>query len=184
MRAEGLRSQEGTGLLHSVGYYTLNNLPDGDRSIVTGVDGQTEEEPEISAKKTTVMPDEWGDGPDDRIVLTTQPGLRYDLDIITVQAGSRIALTFNNDDDMVHNVVIVEPNSADQVGVAAMNLGLDADALEYVPHMNEVLYHSSMLQPGQVETIYFVAPNTPGEYEFVCTFPGHHISMRGILKVK
>jgi len=85
---------------------------------------------------------------------------------------------------MTHNVVITLPESADMVGEAAMRLGLDADALEYVPRSDEVLYHTSMLQPGQTETIYFVVPDTPGDYDFVCTFPGHHISMRGILRVE
>lgn len=32
VRADGVRSQDGTGLLHPVGYYTLNNLPDGDQT--------------------------------------------------------------------------------------------------------------------------------------------------------
>jgi azurin len=187
IRAEGVMSSDGLSLLHPVGYYTLNNLPEGERSAVaigTGVDAPDDAEAEVSMKKITEMPQDWDDGPDLRIELATEPGLRYDLDEIRVQAGSRIALIFNNDDDMAHNVVIVEPGTADEVGVAAMNLGLDADALEFVPLMDEVLYHTSMLQPGQIETIYFTVPDTPGDYQFVCTFPGHHISMRGILRVE
>lgn len=187
IQVEGIQSADGTGLLHPVGYYTLNNFPEGDRSAVAegvGVDRTADEESGLSMKKITSIPSDWENGPDMTIGLSTEPGLRYDQELITVQAGSRIALTFNNDDDMVHNVVIVEPGTADDVGVAAMNLGLDADALEFVPRMDEVLYHSSMLQPGQTETIYIEVPDTPGDYQFVCTFPGHHISMRGILRVE
>jgi azurin len=187
IRAEGVMSSDGLSLLHPVGYYTLNNLAEGERSAVaigTGVDAPDDAVAEVSMKKITEMPQDWDDGPDLRIDLATEPGLRYDLDEIRVQAGSRIALTFNNDDDMAHNVVIVEPGTANEVGVAAMNLGLDADALEFVPLMDEVLYHTSMLQPGQIETIYFTVPDTPGDYQFVCTFPGHHISMRGNLRVE
>jgi azurin len=186
IRAEGITSAAGSALLHPVGYYTLNNLPDGDRSAVTVGTGvvSPDEAAEVTLKKITEMPEDWVDGPDERIELATEPGLRYDLNEITVQAGSRLALTFNNDDDMAHNVVIVEPGAADEIGVAAMNLGLDADALEFVPIMDEVLYHTSMLQPGQIETIYITVPDIPGDYQFVCTFPGHHISMRGILRVE
>jgi len=187
IRAEGIRSEEGTGILHPVGYYTLNNFPEGDRSAVAegvGVERTEEGASEALAKKVTEMPSDWVDGPDRRISLGTEAGLRFDQGLIRVDAGSRVALTLNNSDDMFHNVVIVEPDAADPVGVAAMNLGLDADALEYVPRMDEVLYHSSMLGPGQTETIYFIVPEEPGDYEFVCTFPGHHISMRGIFRVE
>jgi azurin len=187
IRVDSIQSDEGRSLQHPVGYYTLNNLPEGDRSALaagTGIDGPDAREVEVSAKKITELPDTWSDGPDLNIQLSTEPGLRYNTDLITVRAGSKIALTFNNVDDMIHNVVIVEPGTADDVGIAAMNLGLDADALEYVPPVDEVLYHSSMLQPGQMETIYIEVPETLGDYQFVCTFPGHHISMRGILRVE
>jgi azurin len=81
-------------------------------------------------------------------------------------------------------VVITLPETADEIGRAAMNLGLDAGDLEYVPTSENVLYHTSMLQPGQIETIYIDVPDTPGDYTFVCTFPGHYISMRGTLRVE
>jgi len=186
VRAEGVRSQDGSSLLHSVGYYTLNNLPDGKRStIVTGeTEEEREDEVERNAKKITEIPDEWVDGPDNVVELSTKPGLQYNRDIITVKAGSKIAFTFNNNDDMAHNVVIAEPETADVVGEAAMNLGLGASAMEFVPRMDEVLFHTSMLEPGQIETIYIKVPVTPGDYPFICTFPGHHISMRGVLRVK
>lgn len=98
VRAEGVRSQDGIGLLHPVGYYTLNQLPDGDQTaaVNTGVETVRAQDEKVSAKKITGMPEEWVEGPDDRIELATEPGLRYDLDTITARAGSRIALTFNN----------------------------------------------------------------------------------------
>lgn len=183
---QGVLSANGLNVLHPKGYYTLNNLPEGERSAVgegTGV-YQAEKESGISAKKITDMPSGWENGADVQTELATEPGLKYDREIITVSAGSRVALTFNNDDDMAHNVVITAPESADKVGQAAMNLGLDADDLEYVPRIDEVLYHSSMLEPGQMETIYFEVPEEPGDYQFVCTFPGHYITMRGVLRVQ
>lgn len=183
---QGVLSANGLNVLHPEGYYTLNNLPEGERSAVaegTGVD-QAEEESGMSAKKITEIPSEWDNGADVQIQLATEPGLKYDRETIQVSAGSRVALTFNNDDDMAHNVVITLPESADRVGQEAMNLGLDADDLEYVPRIDEVLYHSSMLEPGQMETIYFEVPEEPGDYQFVCTFPGHYITMRGVLRVQ
>ena len=187
INAENVKSASGTAMLNGVGYYTLNKLPDGERSAVavgTGVIAEEDHDFVPSEKKITERPADWTDGPDARIQLATEPGLLFDRNLIEAEAGSRIALTFTNDDDMAHNVVIVEPGKADEVGEAAMNLGLDADALEFVPRVDDVIYHTSMLEPGQAETIYIVVPDEPGDYEFVCTFPGHHFSMRGILRVR
>jgi len=37
--------------------------------------------------------------------------------------------------------------------------------------------------PGSSDIFYFVAPTKPGNYEYVCTFPAHSDTMRGVLKV-
>jgi len=44
------------------------------------------------------------------------------------------------------------------------------------------LWGSSMLDHGQQSTINFIAPE-PGDYPYLCTFPGHHILMRGMMRV-
>ena len=43
---------------------------------------------------------------------------------------------------------------------------------------------TKLLQPGQNETITFKAPTEPGDYPFLCTFPGHATMMKGVLTVK
>ena len=84
---------------------------------------------------------------------------------------------------MTHNVVITIPNAADEVGDLALKLGLKGSEMNYVPLSSKVLFHTALLEPGTSETIYFIAPSQPGEYMFVCTFPGHASVMRGIIKV-
>jgi hypothetical protein len=32
------------------------------------------------------------------------------------------------------------------------------------------------------ETLQFAVPPKPGDYEYVCIFPGHHLVMRGIMQ--
>lgn len=200
VRLGDLEDESGTPLLHKVGYYTLNEFPEGESldpdewtaAKETEPAGQVSEtvpeQPESESggslpKRMTELPESWGNGPDQTIELGTQPGLEYDLDEIEVVAGSRVALIFNNNDTMQHNVVIVEEGTADDVGNAAMNLGLSGEEMDYVPDMDEVLFYTSLLQPGSAETIYFTAPDTPGTYTYVCTFPGHHFVMRGTLVV-
>lgn len=136
-----------------------------------------------SSKRVTKMPADWGK-PDKSITLSTLPGLKYDQTLLTVSAGSKVKLTFYNNDDMPHNVVFVAPGAADEIGQAALALGLKGPEVNYVPSSAKVLYHSKLMQPGASETLYFTAPAKAGDYMYVCTFPGHYANMRGILRVQ
>ena len=202
IKAAGVRSKENFALLHDFGYYTLNNIPDGEKLVITA-ENKVEIIPKshhhtgmkmptnnpASAKVTTTgkhitkQPLDWGKGPDHTIVLKPIPGLKYNISNITVKAGAKIKLTFNNTDDMLHNVVITTPGAADDVGKRALNLGLNGERMSFVPVMPKVLHHTLLLQPGKSETIYFTAPDKAGEYPYLCTYPGHYIVMRGIMKV-
>jgi azurin len=115
--------------------------------------------------------------------MGTRPGLQFSTQRVDVRPGARVRLVFNNTDDMLHNLVVVRPGTADAVGQAAMQLGLDGPRLEYVPPSNQVLHYTRVLRPGESETLYFTAPTEPGDYQYVCTYPGHYILMRGVLRV-
>ena len=184
IKAEGVRSQLKQALLHNVGYFTLNRIPGG-QTVGNSTEGQevTSASSEPS-KRTTQMPTNWGGKVDVRFTLGTKPGLIFDQEEISVKAGSKVQLTFNNNDDMLHNFLLVGPGQADAIGQAAMKLGLKGEEMAYVPEIPEVLFHTGLLEPGSSEVIYFEAPTTPGEYPYVCTFPGHFMTMRGILKVE
>jgi hypothetical protein len=39
------------------------------------------------------------------------------------------------------------------------------------------------VQRGESDTLKFTAPAKPGEYNFVCTFPGHWVRMYGVMLV-
>lgn len=136
-----------------------------------------------TAKRRTEVPADWTNGPDQTVTISTKPGLKYDTEKIEVRAGSRVKWVFNNNDDMLHNCVIVKPGAANAVGNAAMRLNLNGPKMQYVPASADVLFHTNILQPESTEAIYFTAPQEPGDYSFVCTFPGHASLMQGILKV-
>src|SRR5690606_36596288 len=108
------------------------------------------------------------------LTIGTRPGLQFDISEIRVKAGSKVQLTFNNQDDMLHNFIITQPEAANLVGEAALALGLQGSEKHYVPDLPEVLFHTNLLQPESSETIFYVAPTTTCTYEYVCTFPGHH----------
>jgi azurin len=174
----------------------LNNIPDGAKTTLkedqrvkthTGMHHtpvkSNLEKPTVTAKKRqTTMPADWKQ-PDQVLKLGTKPGLKYDVAQFEVKAGSKIRLVFNNNDDMTHNVVIVSPGAGDEVGKLALNLGLKGSEMNYVPNSTKVLFHTALLEPDSSESIYFIAPTKPGEYMFLCTYPGHASVMRGILKI-
>jgi azurin len=53
----------------------------------------------------------------------------------------------------------------------------------FIPTSEDVLHHTKLLDMSKEETLEFILP-TPGDYPFVCSFPGHGILMRGVLKAK
>ncbi|UFH54769.1 plastocyanin/azurin family copper-binding protein [Spirosoma sp. KNUC1025] len=204
VKAEGVRSASGSmPLLHSVGYYTLNAIAPGEKLTLPAraVAMAKHEHAEmmatekkasataaksikaVSAKRVVTMPADWTNGPDQSITIGTKPGLKFDVEKLEVKAGSRIKLVFNNNDDMLHNCVITKPGAANAVGDAALKLNLNGPKMNYVPNSPNVLYHTNILQPETSETIYFLAPSEPGDYQFVCSFPGHSSLMQGTLKV-
>lgn len=188
VKAAGVRATDGSELWHDHGYYTLNEIPGGgDGNLAANSGNATAGDAETvaaQAKNLNEMPASWTNGPDEEITISTLPGLKYSTDLISVTAGQKIKLTLQNNDDMLHNLVITLPDQATPVGEAALKLGLKGEAMQYVPDEDGVLFHTKLLQPESGETIYFVAPEEPGTYEFVCTFPGHHMTMRGKFEVK
>ncbi len=204
IKLDKILGQDATPLLHNFAFYTLKNIPDGEKLALTESQkvkaqpaghahhgnmahggkkskkaGKTAA---TAAKRITEMPADWGQ-PDEVITLSTKPGLKYSHDMLTVRAGSKIKLVFDNPDDMQHNLVITQPNAANDVGAMAMKLGLKGVGMEYVPNTPKVLFHTKVLEPGTAEVIYFTAPMEPGIYQFVCTYPGHYAAMQGVLKV-
>lgn len=119
-------------------------------------------------------------------LVKTIPGtLRYDRNRITVAAGREISLVFDNNDLMPHNLVLVAPGAEEEVGESADLMAAQADGLArgYVPDSKHVLHATRLLQPGQSQKLSITAPARPGEYPYLCTFPGHWRSMRGPLVV-
>lgn len=208
LKLAGIRSKDDhQPLLHDVAYYSLNSIPKEEKLSLTspGVVLVTEKQKVIPApvekgnkvapkevkkstdiimeKYLTVMPKSWGKV-DRTIVIGTKPGLKFDVENFDVKPGDKVKLVFKNVDDMQHNLLIVEPSFADEVGKLALNLGLDGAKMNYVPVSKRVLFHTGLLQPRSEEAIYFIVPSKEGKYEYVCTYPGHYLYMRGVMNVR
>ena len=51
------------------------------------------------------------------------------------------------------------------------------------PIASDILEATKLVEPGTKETLKFTAPKEEGDYEYVCTFPGHFMVMWGKLAV-
>jgi azurin len=109
--------------------------------------------------------------------------VKFDITRFDVVGGAQIQLLFSNSCVMPHNLVILQP-AAEAGVIAAVNaLGLEGMDKGFVPEVPGIVAATKLLQPQQKQTIQFQAPAEPGDYPFVCTFPGHWFTMRGVMHV-
>ena len=111
--------------------------------------------------------------------------MKFEQATLTAKTGAPIELTFNNTDVLMHNVLILKPGTKDAVGALADASIADPDGMAkgYIPESTDILAHTKLLMAGQSETIKFTL-DTPGEYPYICTFPGHWRIMQGVLTVE
>lgn len=111
----------------------------------------------------------------------------FDVETISAKKNQPIKLQFFNPDVTPHNFVLVEPNSLEEIGLAANNMASDPSAAkkgEFIPGSGKIIVHTKMLKQDEKEVLRFKAPSKTGEYPYLCTFPGHWTIMKGILHVK
>ena len=138
----------------------------------------------LETEVKSIAPSVRADGTLEVQLLTVKEALKFDQTSIDAKPGQKMELTFINVDLMPHNVVITQPGAADEVCAAALALGAAGFAKDFIPESAKILAHSKMLDHGKKETLKFTLPNAAGNYQFVCTFPGHGTVMRGIISVK
>lgn len=89
----------------------------------------------------------------------TMTEFKFTPDSFVVPAGQQITINAKNNGTVVHNFVIMKygTNAGDSFG--------DEDK----PNV----YWQLELQPGTSQTETFTAPTQPGDYQVVCSTPGH-----------
>lgn len=124
--------------------------------------------------------------PDQIISLNTVPQkMAFDQTVLYAMAGEEIEISLTNKDEMPHNLVLIEEGSLESFGALVDKFlqNPDAEKMQYVPESRYVLAATDMLDPGKQEVIRLRVPDKPGDYPFICTFPGHWRMMQGVLKV-
>ncbi len=122
------------------------------------------------------------------VIRTVREQMRYDIPRIVVEVGKTFEIILKNDDFMPHNLVIVQPDSRNDVGLAAAVMKpdqIDDQGRPFIPQsqLDKILAATPLLEAGEEARLQLVAPEMKGDYEYVCTFPGHHTLMWGWLIV-
>jgi uncharacterized cupredoxin-like copper-binding protein len=92
-------------------------------------------------------------------INVTLTNFQFSPSSFTVPAGKEITLNANNSGAVIHNFMIMNPGKT-----AGPEFG-DED----LPNV----YWKLELPPGRDSSTTFTAPEEPGDYEIVCSVPGH-----------
>lgn len=126
-----------------------------------------------------------------RLTIGSTDTMQYTVRAFTVEAGQEVELTLVHEGSlpvevMGHNVVIL-PMGEDYVAFSreVMSEGGSVDN-DYLPEglQDGLVAYTQLIGGGESDTITFTAPEEPGEYPFLCTFPGHFGVMNGIMTVR
>lgn len=115
--------------------------------------------------------------------------MKFSVTRIEATAGESLKVALHNKgtlpkEAMGHNWVLLKAGTDP---IAFCTAAVTAKATDYIPaaQADQVLAHTKLIGPKQVDEIAFTAPTQPGEYPFVCSFPAHAMSgMKGVLVVK
>ena len=165
-------------------------VPDSDKTFLVSLSGTVSSD---NRERLNRLYEAWGitkEAPVDPNVevvkiKTVREEMRFDKKEFTVTAGKQIEIVLENPDAMQHNLVIGKPKTMDIIGAAADKLITAKDGAEknYVPAIPQIIAATPLVNPDQTYRLRFTAPATPGDYPFVCTFPGHWRIMNGVMKV-
>lgn len=108
---------------------------------------------------------------------------------ITAKPGEKIRIRLTTKSDlpataMAHNWILMTMDADVQ---AFVNAAMKAKNNDYVPSdmTDQVIAQTGLAAGGETMEVTFTAPEKPGEYEFICTFPGHYSAgMKGTFTVK
>jgi azurin len=109
----------------------------------------------------------------------------YDATEIKAKPGEIISVRFKNDTNPKLNYlfswVLVKPGKTGEVILQADRAGLQED---FIPKSDDVLAASKLIKAGESDTVVFRAPDQPGDYPYISTYPGQGQAMRGTLRVE
>lgn len=123
------------------------------------------------------------------VEITGNDQMKFNVTSITAKPGETLTVKLTNVGKlpkavMGHNfVLLVKGADASAFATAAAT----ARETEYIPpaQKDKILASTKLVGPGETVEVTFKVPTAPGQYEYLCSFPGHYLAgMKGVLVVK
>jgi len=132
------------------------------------------------------------EAPPKEVTIQADDKMRFDVTAFDAAPGQKISVTIKNVGttpkfSMGHNFVLLDRTiNTGNVQSAFLDKASAEASHDYVPPgAKEVLAHSKLLGPSESEVVTFNAPYIPGEYLYLCSFPGHYSQgTKGFMTVK
>ena len=122
------------------------------------------------------------------ITIIGQDNMQFSETLVEAEPGETIRIVLEVKSNMpktamAHNVAIVDQAVNVEEFVLA-SMGEPDNAYIAPSYEDQVIAATEMIGGGETSTIEFTVPTNPGDYTYVCTFPGHYFAgMKGVLRV-
>lgn len=119
------------------------------------------------------------------ITLRAVEGLQFDPPRAKMDPGQTVRFRILNRDpgDLAHNLVLIKPGALAEIQKLSMQVNQAVIDRDYLPDHDSVLKSTKLLKADESDEFVFTAPDQPGIYHYICTFPGHAQLMYGALYV-
>jgi len=127
------------------------------------------------------------------IALIGTDQMKFNLAEIPAKPGERVRVRLTTVSQMPaaamsHNFILFKAGTTAGQLLRFVEAAATAATTAYVPAdpalQELIVAHTELAGGGQSVEVTFVVPNAPGDYPFICSFPGHFLSgMKGVLKV-
>jgi azurin len=123
------------------------------------------------------------------IEMVGMDNMTFDVTTIEATPGEEITIKLTTKSQipkqaMAHNVLVIDKDA--NVGEVANASARDRDNDYISPeYKDEIIAATGLAGGGETVEVTFTVPEETGEYEYLCSFPGHYpAGMKGVLKVQ
>ena len=121
------------------------------------------------------------------LTLEANDAMQFSKTELRATAGQEISLTLKNSGKMEksvmgHDFVLLKPG----VDIPAFgHEAMSAVTTDYIPESQRksIIAYTKLLGPGESDTIQFTITEK-GTYDYICSFPGHYMIMKGKLIIE
>lgn len=151
--------------------------------------GESQERPAAEGRPATAESPSAPEGENGTIEITVDDTMAFSLNRFEVAPGQEVRVVLRHTGQMPkeamgHNFVLLEQGSDVNGFAMAATAARDTD---YIPEdlRDQVIAHTELVGGGESDEITFTAPDESGDYDYLCSFPGHALAgMVGVMVVR